>query len=149
MKTFLLTCTGLMVLAGIYGAADMSVDIGNGRLIEYEHVRERHAKHLLAIIKTTGLSTLRYNGAGTGMEMKKESAVVGKESKKEKEQVQDKGRTASEMIEIFGRGDIEIVEAEPTTDELARFEAEQQRHTNGSHEMNSEVRVVTSADPEK
>jgi hypothetical protein len=149
MKTFLLTCTGLMVLAGIYGATDMSMDIGNGRLIEYEHVRDRHAKHLLAIIKTTGLKTIRYNGAGAGAEQKKDNTVAGKESKTEKGMAEEKGRTASEMIEIFGRGDIEIVEAVPTTDELERFEAERERQTSEAHASNSEVRVVTSAGSEK
>lgn len=55
MKGFLITCTLLMCAAGFYGAVDMSDDIRNNRLIEYEHVRERHAKHLLAIIKATHL----------------------------------------------------------------------------------------------
>jgi hypothetical protein len=36
MKTFLTICTCAMVTAGIYGFADMAVDVKNGKMIEYD-----------------------------------------------------------------------------------------------------------------
>ncbi len=125
MKNFLLTCTALMVVAGIYGASDMAVDIKNDDLIEYEHVREHHAKHLLDIIKTTGLPAIRYGGAGTGVEQKKN----GTTKLIEKKSTEDKGRTAAEVMEIFSRGDIEeTLLSVATVEDEKRAEQEAERH---------------------
>lgn len=62
MKAFLITCTVLMCAAGIYGATDMTRDLSNGRLIDYEHANSRHAKNLLAIVKTLGIGIDNYEG---------------------------------------------------------------------------------------
>lgn len=97
MKKFLSLCIALMIVAGIYGASDMTGDIASGRLIEYEHVRERHAKHILAIIKVTNLGTYKFRGApgGTGTKHVIEKKV--KEEPKEKKMTQ--------YFEEFSRGD--------------------------------------------
>ena len=107
MKTFLLTCVALMVVAGIYGATDMSVDLKNGELIEYEHVRERHAKHILAIIKTTGLPHSRDEEKSMEASSRKDQTVNSNKATREKEVVAKTGRTAVLTLEIFSRGDIE------------------------------------------
>lgn len=98
MKGFLFTCIGLMIVAGIYGATDMTRDIKNDRLIDYEHVRERHAKHILAIIKTTNLGTYKFRGRKTN----NDSALLVTR-KVQKEEVKEKKMV--EYFEEFSRGD--------------------------------------------
>jgi len=97
MKKFLTLCITLMFVAGIYGATDMTRDLKNGRLIEYEHVRERHAKALLFIIKTTGLGTYKFQGSHTGGNTKPVEVKAKKEEVKEKKMM--------EYFEEFSRGD--------------------------------------------
>lgn len=124
MRTFLLTCTALMVVAGIYGATDMSIDIKNGELIEYEHVRERHANHILAIIKTTGLAHTRTVPA-KGKSISKESTSEARTPKKEKGIAASTGKTAVEVMEIFSRGDIDAtLEPVATIEDELRAKAE-------------------------
>lgn len=96
MKKFLTICIALMFVAGIYGATDMTHDIKTGRLIEYEHVRERHAKSLLFIIKTTGLGTYKFRGSPQGGSTKP-AVKIQKEEVKEKKMI--------EYFEDFSRGD--------------------------------------------
>ncbi len=98
MKYFLSTCIALMFVAGIYGATDMTRDIKNDELIDYEHVRDRHAKNLLFIIKTTGLGTYKFRSYA---KESKENEV--KETKVE-EQVEGKEKSAMEYFEEFSRG---------------------------------------------
>lgn len=98
MKYFLSTCIGLMLVAGIYGATDMTRDLKNDELIDYENVRYRHAKHLLAIIKTTGLGTHKFRGSGAGKE------VVVKERQEHSAVEKKKIET---YFEEFSRGDVE------------------------------------------
>lgn len=95
-KYFLITCISLMVASGFYGATDMVQDIRNGELINYENVRERHAKSLLFIIKTTGLGTYKFRGSESG----KESKV------KEAKEIRDyKTSKVEQYMEEFSRGD--------------------------------------------
>jgi hypothetical protein len=98
MKKFLTLCIALMFVAGIYGATDMTRDLKTGRLIEYEHVRERHAKALLFIIKTTGLGTYKFQGSHSGGDVKPATA-----KKIQKEEVKEK--KMMEYFEEFSRGD--------------------------------------------
>lgn len=101
MKYFLSICIGLMIVSGIYGATDMTRDIKNDRLINYENVRERHAKNLLFVIKTTGLGTYKFRSyhkdADTGKTM----------STKQLKQEEPKEKKVIEYFEDFGRGCIE------------------------------------------
>lgn len=97
MKAFLSTCIALMFVAGIYGATDMTRDLVNDDLIDYEHVRERHAKSILFIIKTTGLGTYRFRGSGAG----KERVVKPERVKKQKVS----GKEVHQYFEEFSRGD--------------------------------------------
>lgn len=98
MKYFLSTCIALMFVAGIYGASDMTNDIKNDRLINYDGVRERHAKSLLFIIKTTGLGTYKFRSYAkqTEKEEVKETKVQKQEEPKEKRVI--------EYFEEFSRG---------------------------------------------
>ena len=99
MKAFLSTCIALMFVAGIYGATDMTRDLVNDDLIDYNYqrVRERHAKSILFIIKTTGLGTYKVRGSGAGKErvIKPERVKEQKVSAKEVHQ----------YFEEFSRGD--------------------------------------------
>lgn len=124
-----------MVVAGIYGATDMSVDIKNGELIEYEHVRERHAKHILAIIRTAGLPHTRNTDvAGEGI-LQKEKSLGATTATREKEVVASSGKTIVEVTEIFSRGDIEAtLEVIATPEDASRAKAE------------AEKRIVSSTD---
>lgn len=101
MKAFLATCIALMIAAGTYGAADMVRDISNDRLIDYEHVRERHAKNILFIIKTTGLGTYKFRSYD---KESKKSKVTNTRLQKEPEA---KEKRMTEYLEDFGRGCIE------------------------------------------
>lgn len=96
MKYFLSTCIGLMIVAGIYGASDMTRDLSKDQLINYEGVRGRHAKMLLFVIKTTGLGTWKFRGSGAG----KETVV----KKTQKEQSVEKKQVV-QYFEEFTRGD--------------------------------------------
>ena len=108
MKGFLITCTLLMCAAGFYGAVDMSDDIRNNRLIEYEHVRERHAKHLLAIIKATHLPMNRNKQV-----KKREDFVQFKASADSSVARRKPEMTEVPYMEIFSRGEIELAEEIP------------------------------------
>lgn len=101
MKTFLSLCIGLMIVSGIYGATDMTRDIKNDELIDYENVRYRHAKNLLFIIKTTGLGTYKFRSYA---KESKETEV--KETKVEKPK-EAKEKSAIQYMEDFGRGCME------------------------------------------
>ena len=102
MKTFLTTCIVLMFAAGIYGASDMTRDLSNGNLIDYEHVRENHAKNLLFVIKTTGIGTYKFRPY-----QKKEMKPVETQTKKMKEP-EPKEKKVIEYFEEFSRGDCEM-----------------------------------------
>jgi hypothetical protein len=105
MKGFLITCTLLMCAAGFYGAVDMSDDIRSNRLIEYEHVRERHAKHLLAIIKATHLPMNRNKS------MKKQDDFVQFKARVDSSVARRKPEmTEIPYMEIFSRGEIELAD---------------------------------------
>lgn len=95
-KGFLATCIALMIAAGFYGATDMVRDLNNGELINYENVRERHAKSLLFIIKTTGLGTHKFRGSESGKERKVKEAKDTRDYKTSK---------VVEYLEEFSRGD--------------------------------------------
>jgi hypothetical protein len=97
MKAFLSTCIALMIAAGIYGAADMTHDLKNGDLIDYENVRQRHAQSILFIIKTTGLGTYKFRGSGAGKER-----VIRPETVKEQKVT---GKEVHQYLEEFSRGD--------------------------------------------
>jgi hypothetical protein len=112
MKGFLITCTLLMCAAGFYGAVDMTDDIRHNRLIEYEHVRERHAKHLLAIIKATHLPTHR--SATTVMPQK---FSVVKANNDSSFAIRKPVPVEFPFMEEFSRGEIEL------TDEMVLREA--------------------------
>lgn len=101
MKAFLTTCIVLMFVAGIYGATDMTRDIANDRLIEYEHVRDRHAKNLLFVIKTTGLGTYKFRSYNK--ELKKSKDFTPKIGKHE----EPKEKWLMDYMEEFSRGCIE------------------------------------------
>lgn len=105
MKGFIITCTLLMCAAGFYGAVDMSDDIRNNRLIEYEHVRERHAKHLLAIIKATHLPMNRNK-----VMKKREDFVQFKASTDSSVAIRKPELTEVPYMEIFSRGEIELAD---------------------------------------
>jgi hypothetical protein len=98
MKAFLSTCIALMIVAGIYGATDMTRDIRNGTMIDYEHVRGRHAKNLLFVIKTTGLGTYKFRSYA-------KDATEGKSTvlKSQVEQ-EPKEKSMVEYMEEFSRG---------------------------------------------
>jgi hypothetical protein len=106
MKSFLFTCIALMIVAGTYGAADMARDIRNDRLIDYEHVRERHAKSILFIIKTTGLGTHRFRP------YYKASKTLKVTDTKQRKTTEAKEKKMIEYLEDFGRGCIECEELE-------------------------------------
>ncbi len=108
MKGFLITCTLLMCAAGFYGAVDMSDDIRNNRLIEYEHVRERHAKHLLSIIKATHLPMNRNKQANKGEDFVQFKASADSSVARRKPEM-----TEVPYMEIFSRGEIELAEEIP------------------------------------
>lgn len=98
MKYFLSTCIALMIVAGIYGATDMTRDIRNGTMVDYVHVRERHAKSLLFVIKTTGLGTYKFRSYA-------KDAAEGKESTlKNQLEEQPKEKRVIEYLEEFSRG---------------------------------------------
>lgn len=98
MKYFLTTCIALMVAAGFYGATDMTRDIRNGELIDYENAEYRHAKAILFIIKTTGLGTHKYIG------LDKNSYETG--TRKERKEVNEKEKSQIiEYFEEFSRGE--------------------------------------------
>lgn len=101
MKYFLSICIGLMIVSGIYGATDMTRDIKNDELIDYENVRHRHAKNLLFIIKTTGLGTYKFRSYA---KESKETEV--KETKIQKVE-EGKEKSAIQYMEEFGRGCME------------------------------------------
>lgn len=101
MKSFLSICIGLMIVSGIYGATDMTRDIKNDELIDYENVRYRHAKNLLFIIKTTGLGTYKFRSYA---KESKESEV--RETKLQKQE-EPKEKKVIEYFEDFGRGCME------------------------------------------
>ena len=111
MKGFLITCTLLMCAAGFYGAVDMSDDIRNNCLIEYEHVHERHAKHLLSIIKATHLPMNRNKA-----KIKREDFVQLNASADSS--VAKRKPLTSEVpyMEIFSRGEIELADEMLTRD---------------------------------
>lgn len=96
MKLFLTACIALMFVAGIYGASDMTHDLYNKQLINYDGVRARHAKMLLFVIKTTGLGTYKFRGSGAGKE-----TVVVKIQKQETAQKKE----VVQYFEEFTRGD--------------------------------------------
>lgn len=98
MKAFLATCIALMIVAGIYGATDMTSDIRNGTMVDYEHVRERHAKSLLFVIKTTGLGTYKFRSYAKDADAGKTviSRTQAEETPKEKKVI--------EYLEEFSRG---------------------------------------------
>jgi hypothetical protein len=98
MKYFLSTCIALMFVAGIYGATDMTRDIRNDRMINYEGVRERHAKNLLFIIKTTGLGTYKFRSYD------KESKDGKTTTTKQLKQEEPKEKKVIEYFEEFSRG---------------------------------------------
>lgn len=105
MKGFMITCTLLMCAAGFYGAVDMSDDIRNNRLIEYEHVRERHAKHLLAIIKATHLPMNR------NIEVKSREDFVQLKANRDSSIAVKKPQAAEfQFFEEFSRGEIELTD---------------------------------------
>ena len=101
MKYFLITCIALMVASGFYGATDMVRDIRNKDLIDYENVRERHAKCLLFVIKTTGLGTYKFRGGIAGQETKLTHRVEAPKVNKPK---------VVQYFEEFSRGEPEIGE---------------------------------------
>lgn len=105
MKSFLITCTLLMCAAGFYGAVDMSDDIRNNRLIEYEHVRERHAKHLLAIIKATHLPLNRNKSVS-----KREEFVQLKASRDSSIVFRKPDADEFHFMEEFSRSDIDLTD---------------------------------------
>jgi hypothetical protein len=113
MKGFLITCTLLMCAAGFYGAVDMSHDIRHNRLIEYEYVRERHAKHLLAIIKATHLPANR-----NATTLKHEKFSVVKANTDSSFAILKPVPIEFPFMEEFSRGEIEL------TDEMVLREAE-------------------------
>lgn len=98
MKTFLTTCIVLMFVAGIYGATDMTRDIKNGTMVDYEHVRERHAKSLLFVIKTTGLGTYRFRSYAKDSEAGKTTILRNQKQEEPKE------KKVIEYFEEFSRG---------------------------------------------
>lgn len=99
MNYFLNSCIGLMAVAGIYGATDMTRDIKNGELIDYEHVRERHAKNLLFVIKTTGLGTYKFRSYN---DVEKSDAKEMKEKLMKQEEPKEK--KVLEYFEEYSRG---------------------------------------------
>ena len=105
MKGFLITCTLLMCTAGFYGAVDMTDDIRNNRLIEYEHVRERHAQHLLAIIKATHLPTHR-----NAVNVKREKFTVMKANNDSSFAILKPEPIEFPFLEEFSRGEIDLTD---------------------------------------
>ena len=55
MKTFLTICICAMVSAGIYGFADMAVDVKNGTMIEYDHGDGTQEKSVTAAMLKKGM----------------------------------------------------------------------------------------------
>lgn len=98
MKYILITSISLMVAAGFYGATDMTRDIRNGDLIDYENMEARHAKAILFIIKTTGLGTYKYIG------LDKDALKTGTRKEQAVKETNDKSQM-EEYFEEFSRGD--------------------------------------------
>jgi hypothetical protein len=99
MKRFLTTCIVLMFAAGIYGASDMTRDLSNDKLINYENVRERHAKSLLFVIKTTGIGTYKFRPY-----QKKEMKPIETKTRNMR-QPEAKEKQVIDFLEEFSRGD--------------------------------------------
>lgn len=55
MKTFLTICICAMVSAGIYGFADMAVDVKNGTMIQYDHGDGTQDKSVTAAMLKKGM----------------------------------------------------------------------------------------------
>ena len=97
-KYFLITCITLMIASGFYGATDMTRDLKNGELIDYENVDYRHAKAILFIVKTTGIGTHKY--IGLDKDAKETTRII------EQKEPEAKGKSqVEEYFESFSRGD--------------------------------------------
>lgn len=131
MKNILLIAMTLMVAAGIYGATDMVLDLRSKSLIEYEHVRDRHARNLVMIIKTVGLKHTRRGTSSTNTERRNASLTDNKVAKAMPDEVSSgAGHTSVAVMEIFSRGDIEsTLEVIATEEDEARAAEEAARHS--------------------